>query len=796
MITNNHKNSLELEKVLLMLSGLASCEGSRQMALELQPSFSYKACQKQMQLTADAHTLSCKFGSPGVLNIKTTAVAALKKASVGARLTTREILDIAAILQTVSLLHKYQKEAAEEGLLSLAESFLLLGNFTPLERRIADIIISEEEISDFASPALSTIRQKLRSTKQSIRTQLDGMIRSTTYQKYLQEQIITLRNGRYVVPVKAEYRSEVRGMLHDTSSSGATVFIEPMAVVEANNDIRILEQKETEEIDRILHELSVEIGKSAEQIEANYQIILELDLLFAKTRLGLKMRAGIPQITNDYKITLKNARHPLIAVDKVVPINVTLGEEFDVLVITGPNTGGKTVVLKTMGLLTLMMMCGLMIPAGDGSSISVFEDVLVDIGDEQSIEQSLSTFSAHMTNIVSIMEVAKAGSLVLFDELGSGTDPVEGAALAVSIIQQLMLYGCKVVATTHYPEIKLFAFDTQRVENGSCEFDVETLKPTYKLLIGVPGRSNAFAISQRLGLSQNIIENAKNYVSPENSKLEDMVAELEKTRLELEKEKLTAQMLNKEVAKAKKEAAEIHRVTEEAKQKELERARAKAMQMVEDVKFSAGRMLNELEDIKKQKDSDGFEDLVAKARSQYNKHLDELYNKADPVEKKKVKKILNKRQIKIGDNVFSEEFNKAGTALTNEDAKGQVTVQLGVMKMQLSAAALRLQEDKPKVTYKGGNVSLKGVKGNASRSGSTELDLRGYNLDSALLDLDKFIDNCVLSGIKVVTIIHGKGTGVLRSGITEHLRKHKSVENYRLGNYGEGESGVTILELK
>lgn len=796
MITNNHKNSLELDKVLLMLSALANCEGSRQMALALQPSFSYKECQKQMQHTADAHTLSCKFGSPGVLNIKTTTASAVKKAAVGSRLTTREILDIAAILQTVGLLQKYKKEAADEGLLSLEESFSLLGNFTVLERKIADIIISEEEINDFASPALAAIRQKLRSTKQGIRTQLDSMIRSATYQKYLQEQIITLRNGRFVVPVKAEYRSEVKGMLHDTSSSGATVFIEPMAVVEANNDIRILEQKETEEIDRILHELSVEIGNVAEQIEANYALILELDLLFAKTRLGLKMRAGIPTITNDYKITLKNARHPLIAPEKVVPINVTLGEEFDVLVITGPNTGGKTVVLKTMGLLTLMMMCGLMIPAGDGSSISVFEDVLVDIGDEQSIEQSLSTFSAHMTNTVSIMEVAKEGSLVLFDELGSGTDPVEGAALAVSIIQQLMLYGCKVVATTHYPEIKLFAFDTPRVENGSCEFDVETLRPTYKLLIGVPGRSNAFAISERLGLSSHIIENAKNYVSPENSKLEDMVAELEKTRVELEKEKLTAQMLNKEVMKAKKEASEIRRITEDAKQKELEQARAKAMQMVEDVKFSAGRLLNELEDIKKQKETDDFDDLVAKARSQYNKHLDELYNKADPVEKKKVKKILNKRKIKKGDSVFSEEFNKAGTALTAEDAKGNVMVQMGVMKMQLSASALRLQDDKPKVTYKSGNVSLKGVKGNASRSGSTELDLRGYNLDSALLDLDKFIDNCVLSGLKVVTIIHGKGTGVLRSGITEHLRKHKSVESYRLGNYGEGESGVTILELK
>ena len=618
----------------------------------------------------------------------------------------------------------------------------------------------------------------------------------------MQEALVTQRDGRFVVPVKSEYRSEIKGLVHDTSSSGATLFIEPMAVVEANNEIRVLQAKEKQEVDRIIMELSVKVGEFAESIIYSYRSLVEIDLYFAKASLAYKMKATVPNILQTGEIDLKRARHPLIDPEKVVPIDVNLGKDFNTLVITGPNTGGKTVTLKTMGLLTLMAMCGLMLPVAENSSISVYKKVLVDIGDEQSIEQSLSTFSAHMTNIVSIIEEADSDSLVLIDELGSGTDPVEGAALAISIMERLAMYGAKVGATTHYAEIKEYALQTPGVCNASCEFDVETLKPTYRLLIGIPGKSNAFAISQRLGLPEEIIEAAKRNISAEKTRFEDVLSQLDQTRQELEKEKEEVDRLRAEQLESKRNLEQFKQKTYKQMDRELQNAQEKANRIVSSVKAESEKLLQELDDIRRQKESEEFSRLVQGAKSSYRSNINRLEDTANPVIGRVKEEYTPPRPFKKGDLVLITQLNEEGVLLSDPDNAGNVQVQAGIIKTKVPVSDLRLVDKKRRRQLNrmekksnGGGVT-RTLTDKSQRSASSEIDLRGQTIEEGIMMVDQYIDSCLLMGIKTITIIHGKGTGALRNAIQQHLKNHKAVRSFRLGVYGEGENGVTIAELK
>ena len=795
-----HYRALELDKVLAMLASHATCEDSRKQALALRPMTDFEEVRREMAMVGDANSLTNRYGTPTVLDMK-NCDGPLRRAEMGSSLSLRELLDVCHVLKAIRNLASWKRQS-QESETSLDYLFSNLFPNRPLEDRLESAILSEEEIADNASPELAQIRRKIRSTQTGVRTQLDKMIKSPTYAKFLQEQIVTMRDGRFVVPVKSEHRGEIRGLVHDTSSSGATVFVEPMAVVEANNEIRVLQSKEKQEIDRVIAKLSAEVGQAASAIKHSYDVAVELDLLFAKSRLADRMKASVPALNQEGRVNLIKARHPLIDPDKIVPIDLNLGLEFDTLVITGPNTGGKTVALKTLGLLTLMAMCGLMIPAAEGSALSVFDKVLADIGDEQSIEQSLSTFSAHMTNIIDILDKADSSTLVLIDELGAGTDPVEGAALAVSIIEKLRSLGAKVVSTTHYAEIKMYALQTEGVENASCEFDVATLRPTYRLLIGVPGRSNAFAISERLGLTGDVIDRAKELISSDNTRFEDVVSELEAARQGLEKERSQASILRAQAERTHKEMEEYRQKLEKDAEREIEKARAQARSIVEQVKFQAELVMEEIEELKKQKNSADIAQLASKAKAQYRSQMKKLQDMADPVTgRKRESSYRLPRQLKRGDLVIINELNKEGTVLSDPDSSGNVMVQAGILKTRVPVGGLRLIEDqeKKKITYNGGGksgVSYRDVKASAGRDAKTEVDLRGMTTDEALLELDQYLDGAVLAGLNTVTIIHGKGTGALRAAVHQHLRKHKAVRTFRLGVYGEGESGVTIAELK
>ncbi|MBQ1977985.1 MAG: endonuclease MutS2, partial [Ruminococcus sp.] len=638
---------------------------------------------------------------------------------------------------------------------------------------------------------LYDIRRKMRIASSKAREILDKIIRSSTYQKYLQDAIVTQRSGRFVVPVKAECRGNVPGLVHDTSSSGATVFIEPMGVVQANNDIRVLESKEAAEIERILFELSAEAGGHADTASESYNSLVELSYIFAKASLGYKMKASVPKINTEGRIDIKNARHPLLDPKTAVPTSINLGKEFDTLVITGPNTGGKTVSIKTIGLLTLMAMCGLMIPADENSEISVFNKVLVDIGDEQSIEQSLSTFSAHMTNIVSILKEANRSSLVLIDELGAGTDPVEGAALAVSILEKLRSKGAKIASTTHYAELKEFALKTKGVENGCCEFDVQTLRPTYKLLIGVPGRSNAFAISKRLGMEDDIVERASLLVSAESRQFEDVVKNLDKRRQELEEELRKAQNLSRKAQEdAKKAEEELSKVKKQS-ERELEKAKHEASLLLARTKAQADAIIDELEKAKKEKN------LSAEERAKLKQSIRKMEDDADPIkEREKSDNYTLPRPLKAGDTVLMVDIDKKATVLeTPAQNASSVLVQAGIIKTRSPIKNLRLIEDS-KVSMSGKPINRNQRISRIDTRPLTEVDVRGYTADEAVMEVDKVIDTAILTNVKNITVIHGKGTGVLRKEIQGFLRHHKAVKSFRLGTFGEGEAGVTIIELK
>lgn len=781
---DRHQKALELDKVLNMLKAEATISNVKEEALKLTPSAGLFETKELLKQTSDAHMLIGRFGAPSFSGISDN-VNALRRAQAGGCLTQYELLQIAATLRNIRKVREWkQKSASVET--SLDGYFFNLYTNKFLEERITDCIISEDEIADSASPELNDIRRKIRVASSKAREVLNKIIRSSTYQKYLQDNIITQRDGRFVVPVKAECRNSVAGLVHDTSSSGATVFIEPMGVVNANNDIRILNGKEEAEIERILFELSGYAGGCADEISQSYKDVCELDLIFAKAHLAYRMKATVPKMNDEGRIKLKQAKHPLIPKEKVVPTDIDLGITFDTLVVTGPNTGGKTVSLKTIGLLTLMAACGLMIPADENSEISVFKKVLVDIGDEQSIEQSLSTFSAHMTNIVDIIKQADRSSLILIDELGAGTDPVEGAALAIAILEELRSKDSKIAATTHYAELKEFALKTAGVENGSCEFDVKTLRPTYKLLIGVPGKSNAFAISSRLGMNSNIIDRAKELVTAENRQFEDVVETLEKRRQALDSEIRRAEELAKEAQKDKEAARrELEKAKKQA-QREIDDAKREAQTLTARTRSQAYALMDEIDKARKEKK------FTPEQKSKLKKDINSMEDVSDSISANRPENYTLPRELKVGDNVLLFNMNLKATVL-EPPKNGKVLVSSGLLKTRTELENLMLLEPDGSEKQKRKERSI--IK-NVTKSAKTEIDLRGQTAMEALISVDMAIDNCVLTNTHQLTIIHGKGTGVLRNEIHKHLKHQKYVRSFRLGTFGEGEDGVTIVELK
>ena len=794
---NKHYISLELDKVLKSLAKFASCEDSKTAVSLIAPESNLDLAQALIRQTLDAHTLMARFGGPSFGGLKNVNNS-LSRANAGGVLTMRELLDIAEVLRSLRGLCEWRSK--NSGVETCLDSYFDM--ITPnkyLEDKINSAIISEDELSDNASPALYDIRRKIRAASSRVREQLDKMVRSGYYQKFLREAIVTQRNGRYVVPVKIEHRAEIKGLVHDTSSSGATVFIEPAAVVEANNDIKVLQSKERDEIERILSELSAEAGSFYETVKSSYECAVELDVIFAKAKLAYEMKASAPVLNDCGKINLHKARHPLIDPKRVVATDINLGIDFDTLIITGPNTGGKTVSIKTVGLLCLMAMCGLMIPAGDRSEVSVFERVFADIGDEQSIEQSLSTFSSHMTNIIDIVRNADSRSLVLIDELGAGTDPVEGAALAMAILERLHEKGAKIAATTHYAELKSYALSTPGVENGSCEFDVATLKPTYRLLIGVPGRSNAFAISSRLGMEDGIIERAKQLVSSENISFENTVEALERSRQEYEKKTEAAEQLRITAEKEKREAKEYKDSIESLRQKELDEARSRANGIIEQAKRSAYSLMQEIEKLKKESEkSRDKAEIARRAKQLMKKSMGEFDDIVNPVSALvDDEDYVLPRPLKVGDEVIVADIGKNATVTALANKKGEIEVMAGIIKMRTPESNLRLVSGaKSKSTGGTSKPKASGRIFNPAETAKSECDLRGMNVEDAILEIDRYIDRCLRLGLNEVSLIHGKGTGALRKGVQDYLRKNKFVKSFRLGTFGEGESGVTIVTLK
>lgn len=776
---------LELDKVLELLAKQAVGVEAAELARNLRPCTDKARVQVLLNETDAALQLTARFGTPSFSGLEPIS-ALLNRAKAGGILNLADFLMVAGVLRVIRGLMQWKHRSAEQQTV-LDGYFVRLASNKPLEDQIERVVASEDEVADTASTELASLRRKLRRAAQSVREQLDGMIRSQTYRTYLQDAIVTMRGGRYVVPVKAEYRSEVPGLVHDTSSSGATLFIEPMGVVEINNEIRVIKAQEQAEIECILAELSVQVGAFAQELAVGYEAAVQLDLIFAKAHLAYAMKAELPKLSDDYSVVLKQARHPLLAAEIVVPTDVELGKAFDTLVITGPNTGGKTVTLKTLGLFCAMAMCGLLIPAAQGSTVPVFRYLLVDIGDEQSIEQSLSTFSSHMVNLIRILKQANENSLVLLDELGAGTDPVEGAALAVAILEQLRKQGCKIVATTHYAELKEYALQTERVENACCEFDVETLKPTYRLLIGVPGRSNAFAIAKRLGMEQAVIDRAKSLVSVENTKLEKVVRTLEKTRKELDREKADAQALRKQAVQVNQAAQAQKEQLEARMEKELEQARRQASNLVSRTRAQMDALVEEMNHLRRKKD------MTEQEKTKLRQGVRALEEFADPVRRKVNEGYVLPRPLRIGDTVLIFDIDKKATVIGLPNNSDCAEVQAGIMKTRVPLSNLRLVEQE-KIRLPKGAVAVQ-----ASRSKTPamqELDIRGQTALDALLDVDNFIDAAVMSGVHQLSIIHGKGTGALRTAVQRHLKKHPSVKSYRLGVFGEGESGVTIVELK
>ncbi len=776
--------TLEFYKIREMLSRHAVTPAAREALEALTPSTDFAEVQKRLRETTEARQLAAKKGTPPISAISDIH-AAVKRSRVGSVLSMGELLRIGAVLGVTGRLIRYGDiENMETDYPFMHQEIASLCPNHDLARRLSDAIIDENTVDDNASPGLSLIRRKMVGTTEKIREILDEIVRSQTYAQALQEQLVTIRGGRYVVPVKAEYRSAIPGVVHDTSQSGSTLFVEPMRVVEENNRLHKLHAEEKEEIQRILAAFSAEVSEFAEPISENYNIIIRLDIAFSKARYADSIHGVCPFLRTDGSVEIKRGRHPLLPEKTAVPIDISVGREFDTLVITGPNTGGKTVSLKTLGLFALMAAAGLHIPAADGSAVSVYSHVFADIGDEQSIEQSLSTFSSHLVSIIEILKKADQNTLALFDELGAGTDPTEGAALARAVLCEMRRKGAKTVATTHYSEIKLYALETDGVENAACAFDVETLRPTYRLEIGALGQSNAFAIATRLGMPGSIIENARAFVTAENTRFEDVISRLEESRKALEEDRESARE-DREKAKAMRERlSKDAEGTESRRQKILDDAKREARQML-----ASARAEIEAE-IKAALAAENKKAALEKARQKVTKRLEKVSGELSKDAVRPAKVAITAEEIKPGTPLYLDAMGQRGTALRAPDKDGNVEVQVGMMKVKTHVSTVSAAPPEKKAQVKSPVTSRRSM-----GPVKTEVDLRGMTLDEAELVTEKFIDDAVLSHLETVTIIHGKGTGVLRSGIHELLKRNKSVKSFRLGKYGEGETGVTVVTL-
>lgn len=786
---------LEFDKIRDKLSGLCASELGREIADKLAPQSDFTSVSRMLKETSDSVDFILRRGNPplgGLHDIRDS----LKRVGIGSALNPGELLRISDTLRAVRNLKNYSADADEKDGAESNHIGNLLSSLTPnkrVEEKINMAVLSEEEISDNASVSLSNTRRQIKDLQNSIKDKLNSMIRSSKYRKIMQESIVTIRGDRYVVPVKSEFRNEVPGLVHDSSASGATIFIEPMAVVEANNGIKQLRIKEQLEIERILSELTADVAEILEPLIANMSILAELDFTFAKAKLSLDFKCVCPRLNRDKRINIKKGRHPLLDAKTVVPINLWIGSSFSTLVVTGPNTGGKTVTLKTLGLFALMAQSGLHVPAAEGTEMCVFKKIFADIGDEQSIEQSLSTFSSHMKNIARILSEADGDSLALFDELGAGTDPTEGSALAMAILEKLHGIGAITVATTHYSELKVYALTTEGVENACCEFDVETLRPTYNLLIGVPGKSNAFAISRRLGLKEEILDRAMEFLSGEEIEFEDILMKIEKNRSESEKERLRAESFRLEAEGLKKELEEKKQKLSVQKDKLLREAREEARRILIEAKQDVESMLDEMKRAAREKDESdrnkAAEEIRAMLRNRINSLEESISESAFP-RRGYVKPPEN---LKPGDSVLIVNLNQRGTVVAPPGKDGEAVIQAGIMKINVHITNLKLIDDQAEEINKTGigKLSISKAMNVAARS-----DIRGMNVEEAVQTLGKYLDDAAIAGLQEVTIVHGKGTGALRSGVHQFLKTNGHVKSFRLGRYGEGETGVTIVNLK
>lgn len=781
--------TLELPAVLQMLSAEAVSDTAKELALELEPSDDVHEVRRRLEETTAAKTMMTVRGGPGFSGVKDVR-ASLARADLGGALNTRELMDIARVLQCARLVRGYIADDSV-GKTPIDSLFYALRANKFLEEKINTSIVGEDEIADSASPELTSIRRQMRAAAARARDVLTKIISSPSYAKALQEPIITMRSDRYVVPVKADHKGAVPGLVHDISASGMTLFIEPMGAVKANNELRELNAREKIEIDRILAELSADCAEHKDDIESDFDLLVRLDLIFAKAKLSYKLNCGAATL-EDKGIVLRRARHPLLDQAKAVPISLELGDSFDTLVITGPNTGGKTVSLKTIGLLAAMNQCGLHIPASDGSNLPVFSHILADIGDEQSIEQNLSTFSAHMTNIVSILKECDDRSLLLFDELGAGTDPTEGAALAISIIEYARQKGTVIAATTHYAELKVYATNEPRVQNASCEFDVETLRPTYHLLVGIPGKSNAFAISRRLGLGEDIIEDAKNRVSTESASFEATIEKLEQTRMLLEKDRNEAAVKLRQAEENAKKAAFMKAELEVRLEKADIKARRDAERIIAEARAAADETFAELDEMRKHVNDEDDAQRINEARSELRRKLNEKQSALRPAAPEPTEDKKSARPVVPGDTVEIKSMGmKAEVVSVSPDRV--LTLRAGIMNVTAKEDEVLLIEEQKAKTKK--NVAAASTQLRAATVAS-EIDLRGMETVDGVIAAERYIDSAVMGKLKTVTIIHGKGTGALRAAIQQMLKRNKCVKSFRLGRYGEGETGVTVVELK
>ena len=778
---------LELPKVLERLAGQAVTQEGKERCLALRPMTDPDDVQRALDETSAAVDMSALRGSPSFSGVKPVA-ASLQRAHMGGALNTRELLDIAAVLRAARSAREYG-EGDERKKTCIDHLFRSLTANRFLEDKITGSIVGEDEIADAASPELASIRRHIRATASKVRDILNKLL-SSNQAKYLQEAIITQRNDRFVVPVKSEHKNDVPGLVHDVSSSGATFFIEPMGVVKANNELKELQAREEKEIERILAELSAECAQFKDDITQDYDLLILLDVIFARAKLAYRMRACAPRIV-ERGLYLRKARHPLLDPDRAVANDLMLGEDFDTLVITGPNTGGKTVTIKTIGLLTLMAQCGLHIPVSDDSRVKVFRRVLADVGDEQSIAQSLSTFSSHMVNIVGILGEADGETLILFDELGAGTDPVEGAALAASIIDSARNLGALVAATTHYAELKVYAMTTPGVENASCEFNVDSLAPTYRLLIGIPGKSNAFAISRRLGLPEYIIEKAAARLDAENVRFEDVLTKLDQQRQEMEKERTEAKRLKLEMEQSAAKAKEYRDKLEAERAKVVEKAQAEARSIIEEARAASDLAISELKELQKRKDLDWQQ--VNDGRAQARHLLNEAEkNIGGPVQEPEAPPPT--RDAKAGDTVELVSMGTKATVLSvNKD--GSLQLQAGILKISAKQSEVRVVEGETSAQKETRKI-IQRAERTLRSAAPREVDLRGMTTDEALVTLENFLDTAMLGKLETVTVIHGKGTGAVRNAVRTYLKRSRYVKSFRPGRYGEGEDGVTVVELK